>query len=604
MTLQGLLNPVELGFDPDKLRAKYRAERDRRLRPDGNEQYQEVVGEFSRYVDDPYVEPGYSRAPASDEIEAAVVGGGFGGLLAAARLREAGIENLRVIEKGGDFGGTWYWNRYPGAMCDIESYIYLPLLEEMKYVPTEKYAHAPEILAYSRRIGERYRLYDKALLQTEVTSMVWDEASCRWILGTDRGDRIAARFIAMSNGPLNRPKLPGIPGINSFAGHTFHTSRWDYAYTGGGADGNLSKLHDKRVGIIGTGATAIQCIPHLGEAAKHLYVFQRTPSSIDVRDNRPTDPDWARSLGDGWQQRRMDNFNILVSGGHQDEDMVGDGWTEIFRTLAGVMPRPETARVSKKEIALATEMADFRKMEKIRSRVDAVVRDPATAEALKPYYRQFCKRPCFHDEYLDTYNRPNVTLVDTEGLGVERVTPRGIVVKGVEYELDCLIFATGFEVGTNYTRRSGHDVIGRGGVKLSEKWAGGARTFHGLHSHGFPNCYFMGFVQSALTPNFPHLLNEQAKHIAYVVAHARERGITTVEANAESEAEWVSTIERLARLGERFFRECTPGYYNGEGKPEQRNGLIANSYGAGPVEFFKVLKDWRDAGELRGLELR
>jgi cyclohexanone monooxygenase len=603
-TFQDLFNRAELGFDPDSLREKYRAERDKRLRADGNEQYQEVVGDFSRYVDDPYVEPGYTRAPVSDEIDVAVIGGGFGGLLAAARLREAGIESIRVIEKGGDFGGTWYWNRYPGAMCDIESYIYLPLLEEMKYVPTEKYAHAPEILAYSRLIGEHYRLYDKALLQTEVTSMAWDEASRRWILGTDRGDRIAARFVVMSNGPLNRPKLPGIPGIQSFAGHTFHTSRWDYAYTGGGPDGNLSKLHDKRVGIIGTGATAIQCVPHLGEAAKHLYVFQRTPSSIDVRDNRPTDPQWARELSQGWQQRRMDNFNILVSGGHQDEDMVGDGWTEIFRTLAGVMPKPQAARISKEQLALATEMADFRKMEKIRTRVDSVVRDPATAEALKPYYRQFCKRPCFHDEYLDTYNRPNVTLVDTEGRGVERVTPRGVVVDGVEYELDCLIFATGFEVGTNYTRRSGYDVIGRGGVTLSEKWSGGARTFHGLHSHGFPNCYFMGFVQSALTPNFPHLLNEQAKHIAYVVSHARREGMTTVEATAEAEADWVAVIERLARLGERFFRECTPGYYNGEGKPQQKNGLIANSYGAGPVEFFKVLKDWRDEGQLRGLELR
>jgi cyclohexanone monooxygenase len=602
--LQDLLDPAELGFDPEKLRSKYREERDKRLRPDGNEQYQEVVGDFARYVDDPYVEPGYTRAPVIDEVEAAVIGGGFGGLLAAARLREAGIEDLRVIERGGDFGGTWYWNRYPGAMCDIESYIYLPLLEEMKYVPTEKYAHAPEILAYSRRIGEHYRLYEGALLQTEVTSMTWDEAARRWIVRTDRGDRVAARFVAMSNGPLNRPKLPGIPGIRSFAGHTFHTSRWDYGYTGGNSDGNLSKLHDKRVGIIGTGATAVQCVPHLGEAAKHLYVFQRTPSSIDVRDNRSTDLEWAHSLAPGWQQRRMDNFNILVNGGHQDEDMVGDGWTEIFRTLAGVMPKPEAAGFSKQQMALATEMADFRKMEKIRARVDAIVRDPATAEALKPYYRQFCKRPCFHDEYLDTFNRRNVTLVDTEGRGVERVTPRGVVVGGVEYELDCLIFATGFEVGTNYTRRSGYEVIGRGGVKLSEKWAGAATTFHGLHSHGFPNCYFMGFVQSALTPNFPHLLNEQAKHIAYVVAHARERGLTAVEATAEAEAEWVATIRRLARLGERFFRECTPGYYNGEGKPEQRNGLIANSYGGGPIEFFKLLKEWRDTGELRGLELR
>jgi cation diffusion facilitator CzcD-associated flavoprotein CzcO len=367
-TFQDLLDPAELGFDPDRLRAKYREERDKRLRPDANEQYQEVVGDFSRYVDDPYVEPRYTRAPVIDEIEVAVIGGGFGGLLAAARLREVGVEKLCVIEKGGDFGGTWYWNRYPGAMCDIESYIYLPLLEEMNYVPTEKYAHAPEILAYARRIAEHYRLFDEALLQTELTTLTWDEAARRWMLRTDRDDRIAARFVAMSNGPLNRPKLPGIPGIKSFAGHTFHTSRWDYGYTGGDSDGNLYKLHDKRVGIIGTGATAIQCVPHLGEATKHLYVFQRTPSSIDVRDNRPTDPQWARSLARGWQQRRMDNFNILVSGGHQDEDMVGDGWTEIFRNLAGVMPKPDSPGISKEQMALANEMADFQKMEKIRAR--------------------------------------------------------------------------------------------------------------------------------------------------------------------------------------------------------------------------------------------
>jgi len=602
-TLQDLRDPTRLGFDPDALRAKYREERDKRLRADGNEQYREVVGDFSRYVDDPYVQPGYTRPAVSDEVEVAVIGGGFGGMLAAARLREIGVEKLRVIEKGGDFGGTWYWNRYPGAMCDIESYIYLPLLEEMSYLPTEKYVHAPEILAYSRAIAERYRLYEGALLQTELTGMVWDEAARRWILTTDRGDRIAARFVAMSNGPLNRPKLPGIPGIETFTGHTFHTSRWDYGYTGGDSNGNLAKLRHKRVGIIGTGATAIQCIPHLGEAAEHLYVFQRTPSSIDVRDNRPTESGWAQSLMPGWQQRRMENFNTLVSGGHQDEDLVGDGWTEIFRTLAGIMPKPGSEGMSKAQLALANEMADFQKMEKVRTRVDSIVRDRATAEALKPYYRQFCKRPCFHDEYLDTYNRPNVTLVDTAGRGVERMTARGLVVGGVEYELDCLIFATGFEVGTSYTRRSGYEVVGRGGVKLGEKWAGGAVTFHGLHSRGFPNCYFMGLVQSALTPNFPHLLNEQAKHIAYIVEHARERGLTELEAQPEAEAEWVATIERLANLGERFFRECTPGYYNNEGKPDRKNGFITNSYGGGPVEFFKLLEKWRETGELRGLRV-
>ena len=602
-SINELVDPSRLDFDPDSLRAKYREERDKRVRADGNEQYHEVVGDFSRYVDDPYVDPGFAREPIIDDTEVAIIGGGFGGLLAGARLREAGVEDLRIIEKGGDFGGTWYWNRYPGAMCDIESYIYFPLLDELNYVPTEKYAHAPEILAYARRIAEHYDLYTKACLQTEVSDMRWDDSMRRWILSTNRGDRIQARFVAMSNGPLNRPKLPGIPGIDSFEGHTFHTSRWDYEYTGGDTHGNLTGLDGKRVGIIGTGATAIQCMPHLGLAADQLYVFQRTPSSIDVRDNHPTDPAWAAGLEPGWQERRMDNFNILISGGFQDEDMVGDGWTEIFRNLGGIVPPAGFETMSPREMAAAVEMLDFQKMEKVRSRVDSIVKDAVTAEALKPYYRQFCKRPCFHDEYLDTYNLPNVTLVDTQGQGVERITNNGVVVDGKEYEIDCLIFATGFEVGTAYTRRAGYDIVGRDGLKLSEKWARGTSTFHGLHSHGFPNCYFMGLVQSVLIPNFPHLLNEQSKHIAYVIKHAREHNITVVEAEMEVEAEWVDTIRRLARLGERFFAECTPGYYNNEGNPDPRHGFLSDAYGGGPVEFFQILKTWRDENTLQGLRM-
>ena len=602
-SIKELIESDRLAFDPDALRAKYRAERDKRMRADGNAQYREVVGDFSQYVDDPYVDSAIMREARTDDVEVAVIGGGFGGLLAGARLREAGVQDLCVIEKGGDFGGTWYWNRYPGAMCDIESYIYLPLLEEMNYIPTEKYAHAPEILAYARRIAEHYDLYTDACLQTEVTGLCWEDRTRRWIVTTDRGDRIRARFVAMSNGPLNRPKLPGIPGIESFNGHRFHTSRWDYDYTGGDPNGNLTGLGGKRVGIIGTGATAIQCIPHLGATADQLYVFQRTPSSIDVRANRPTDPEWARGLEPGWQQRRMDNFNVLISGGFEDEDMVGDGWTEIFRNLTGILPPHGFEGVPKKEMGLATEIADFQKMEKVRARVDSIVKDRSTAEGLKPYYRLFCKRPCFHDEYLDTYNRPNVTLVDTQGKGIERITRDGVVVDGLEYELDCLIFATGFEVGTAYTRRAGYDIVGRDGLKLSEKWAQGPSTFHGFYCHAFPNCFFMGMIQSGLTPNFPHLLNEQANHIAYVIEHARGRGVTLVEADVEAETAWVGTIKKLARLGERFFAECTPGYYNNEGKPDKNNGFIANVYGGGPVEFFNILKNWREEGSLKGLTL-
>jgi cyclohexanone monooxygenase len=595
-------DPADLGFDPDALRAKYREERDRRLRADGNDQYVEVEGDFARFVDDPYVEPGFTREPLADEVQVIVIGGGFGGLLAGARLREAGVEDLRVIEKGGDFGGTWYWNRYPGAQCDVESYIYLPLLEELGYVPTEKYARAPEILAHSQAIGRQYDLYRNACFQTEVTEMRWDEPSARWIVHTNRGDRMRARFVVMSNGPLNRPKLPGIPGIESFKGHSFHTSRWDYAYTGGDSNGNLAGLRGKRVGIIGTGATAVQCVPHLGETAEHLYVFQRTPSSIDVRGNRPTDAEWAKSLEPGWHRRRMDNFNILVSGGFQEVDLVSDGWTDIIRKLL-VMVQQDPGSVASPQDALKTmELADFQKMEQIRSRVDSIVKDRATAEALKPWYRQFCKRPCFHDEYLQTFNRPNVTLVDTKGKGVERITEKGVVVDGVEYPVDCLIYATGFEVGTEYTRRAGYDICGREGLRLSDKWSKGVATLHGLHSRGFPNCFFMGPQQAGFTVNYPHLLDEQSKHVAYIVERALADGVRTVEASEEAEAEWVATIIRLSRLGLDFLEACTPGYYNNEGRPGERSGQNG-FYGGGSVEFFRILRDWRSEGSLRGLEV-
>jgi len=588
-------------FDPDALRAKYREEREKRLRAEGNDQYREVKGELARFVDDPYVKSGFTREPLFDEVLVAVIGGGFGGLLAGARLREAGVESVRLLEKGGDFGGTWYWNRYPGAMCDVESYIYLPLLEELGYVPTEKYARAPEILAHAQAIGRKYDLYRDACFQTEVTEMRWDEAGARWILATNRGDLIKACFVCMPNGPLNRPKLPGIPGIESFEGHSFHTSRWDYAYTGGDSEGNLGGLRGRRVGIIGTGATAVQCVPHVGEAAEHLYVFQRTPSSIDVRGNRPTDPDWAKQLAPGWHRQRMDNFNILVSGGFQAEDLVSDGWTDIIRKLLVMVQQPGS-NLSPEGLVKTMELADFEKMEQIRARVDEIVLDEATAEALKPWYRQFCKRPCFHDEYLQTFNRPNVTLIDTKGRGVDRVTPKGVVAGGVEYPIDCLIYATGFEVGTDYTRRAGYEIIGREGLSLTKKWADGVRTLHGMHSHGFPNCFIMGNQQSGFTVNYPHMLNEQSQHIAYIIRHALDGGLRTVEVSEAAEAEWVDTIIRLSGFGRQFLEECTPGYYNNEGKLSDRaaqNGF----YGGGSEAFFKLLRDWRAAGDLAGFEL-
>ena len=592
-------------FDPDSLRNKYREERDRRIRTDGNEQYVEVKGDFKRYIDDPYVEPGFTRAPINDTVEVIIIGGGFGGLLAGARLSEAGVKDIRIIEKGGDFGGTWYWNRYPGAQCDIEAYIYLPLLEETGYIPKEKYSYAPEILAHARRIGEKFDLYKKACFQTLIKEIRWNEEECRWIIKTDRGDTMRARFVVMSNGPLNRPKLPGIPGIDSYKGHTFHTSRWDYGYTGGDTTGNLTKLGDKRIAIIGTGATAVQCVPYVAKYAQHLYVFQRTPSSVDERGNSPTDPEWAKSLTPGWQRRRMDNFNLLVSGGFAEVDLVSDGWTDIIRNLGAILPRQTDANApaaSPEEMGRMMELADFKKMNSVRARVDRIVKDKKTADALKPWYRQFCKRPTFNDEYLPAFNRPNVTLVDTHGKGVERITEKGIVFEGVEYEVDCIIFATGFEVGTAYTRRAGYEIYGRGGKTLTDHWADGLRTLHGFYSNGFPNCFHMGFTQNALTANFPHMLEEQSRHIAQMITHAKANEARCLEPSAEAEEQWCKTVKEKALNTQSFLESCTPGYYNNEGHVTEGAGFISSSYGGGPIEFFDLLKKWREEGAMNGMQ--
>ena len=594
----GMMTTTE--FDPQELRQKYRFERDKRLRAEGNEQYTDI-SDFAEYLQDPYMDS-VTREPLFDEVEVAVIGGGFGGLLAGARLREAGIEDIRMIEKGGDFGGTWYWNRYPGAACDVESYIYLPLLEEIGYIPTQKYAQAPEILEHSRAIARHFDLYRNACLQTEVTELRWDEAQLRWVIRTNRGDQMRARYVVMANGPLHRPKLPGIKGIETFKGHTFHTSRWDYEYTGGDSNGGLSKLKGKRIGIIGTGATAVQCVPHLGASADQLFVFQRTPSSIDVRNNRPTDPQWAASLEPGWQKERMNNFNALVSGGFAEVDLVNDGWTDIIGNLLIRLRQDASPDLSPEGLARNLELADFEKMEQIRSRVENIVSDPSTAEHLKPWYRQFCKRPCFHDDYLATFNRPTVELIDTDGLGVDCVTEKGVVVKGVEYEVDCLIYATGFEVGTNFSRRAGYEIYGIGGKSLTEHWQDGARTFHGFHSHGFPNCFIVSGVQSGFTVNFPHMLEEQARHIAHILEHAQTNDIKRIEVTEESEEWWVERIISLSQNNIQFLESCTPGYYNNEGKPAARN-VQSGSYGGGPVAFVQVLEQWRAEGDMRGLTL-
>ncbi len=591
-----------IDFDPDALRERYRAERDKRLRPDGEAQYIELAGAFARYAeDDPYAPPGFTREPICDEIEIAIIGGGFSGLLAGARLREAGLDDFRIIEAGADFGGTWYWNRYPGAQCDIESYCYLPLLEELGYTPKEKYSYVGEIFEHSQRVGKAYGLYDRACFQTRVTELAWDEAARRWTIRTNRGDAMKARFVIMALGTASRAKLPGIPGIETFAGHSFHTSRWDYAYTGGDTTGNLHGLADKRVAVIGTGATAIQCVPYVGRYAQRLYVFQRTPSSVDLRGNKPTDYDWAASLQPGWQRARRQNFADIVEGRPFEVDLVADSWTDIFRSLAAGF-RPGV-KMDPGEAARRAELADFVKMNQIRARVDASVADRATAEALKPWYRQFCKRPTFNDEYLPTFNRPNVTLVDvSETRGVERITPAGVVANGVEYPVDCIIYASGFEISTAFRRRIGFDIYGRGGLSLFDYYKDGFRTLHGHSSRGFPNWFYIGVGQNGLSVNMTAMFDDQAQHIAYIIREAKARGAVAVEPTKAAEDAWVEVIRSVAILNRDFQNACTPGYYNNEGG-ERSGGLTGQTYTPGINKFNALLAEWRARGDLDGLEL-
>ena len=588
--------------DLETIREKYRVERDKRLRSDGSSQFHELAREGSHNDIDPYVEPGFTREPIEQETEVVVIGGGFGGMLMSVRLRDQGIEDFRIIEAGGDFGGTWYWNRYPGVQCDVESYIYMPLLEELGAIPTEKYAHGPEIFAHAQKIGRHFDLYDRALFQTQVRALRWDEDEQRWFVTTSRDDVLRARFVCMATGPYSTPKLPGIPGAADFAGHTFHTSRWDYDYTGGDTTGGLTKLAGKRVGVIGTGATAIQAVPHLGRDAGEVFVFQRTPSTVDVRDNAPTEPGFTDTLEPGWQRKRMDNFNALMDGLAQEEDLIGDRWTELTLGLYEELGRhPNPAELSEAEMGLIAERVDLKKMERIRGRVEEVVEDPVTAAALKPWYRYLCKRPCFHDEYLPTFNRPNVHLIDTDGRGVDRVTTKGVVANGQEYGLDCLIFATGFDVTTNYTRRVGYDIEGRDGLKLSEKWRDRTSTFQSFHTRGFPNCFFMMGFQAGLTPNIPHTIEEQSQHLSWLIRQMKERGLTTVESSEAAEADWCAMIDEGSGFSQ-LQQSCTPGYFNDEGKVGETAGWLAGFHPEGSEGFFTCIREWRAKGDLEGLE--
>ena len=547
----------------DSIKRKFAEERDLRLsyRPEGTAQYtSDLTGALAKYEIDPYAGEVTPREPLNDIVEVLFIGGGFSALLTSARLREHGVESIRIVERGADVGGTWYWNRYPGVACDVVAYDYLPLLDELDYVPKDHYAKGPEIFAHCQAIARKYNLYELATFQTTVTSTVWDPVEQMWNLTTDRGDRMKARFVICANGTLSKPKLAKIKGLETFQGHSFHTSRWDYAYT----KPDLSGLEDKVVGIIGTGATAVQAVPGLGAAAKELYVFQRTPSSIDVRDDWPTDPNWARRLPQGWQTRR--------------------------RELARMEPqlneeqKARQAAMSPEEKVRRQENANIEAMMKIHRRIDAIVKDKATAEALKPWYMLLCKRPCFHNDCLPTFNRPNVHLVDTRGKGITEITEMGPVFDGKQYELDVLMYATGFEV-----QKTGiyNQIKGESGLELNDKYRDGIRTLLGIHSHGYPNLFIMGGYQASFQFNLTDMLQAQGDHIASCIEYARRHGIQAIDAKPDSEQWWVDEVIKHRGKTSRN-QECTPGYYNFEGEFQRRQD---GNYNGGFFHYCKHLTD-------------
>nr|BCT03374.1 Baeyer-Villiger monooxygenase [Exophiala jeanselmei] len=595
---------IELDFDPDALKAKYAEEKRKRDNPQGLGQYASVRTSklLNSYTKDLYADESFTREPVKATYDVVIIGAGYASLMAASHLLERGITNICIIEKGRGFGGTWYWNRYPGVQCDIDSYIYMPLLEETDHIPSQKYVYGPELRHHAEQLADKFGLRPKTLFQTEVLKMTWSEEDLHWKVDTSRNDDIRAQWLLPAPGPLHLPKFPGLEGIDSFKGRHFHSCRWDYNYTGGSPEkAELTGLADKRVGIIGTGATGVQLVPRLGEWAKELYVFQRTPSSIDVRGNKPTDMEWAKTLPKGWQRARQDNFSTLVNGGAVEHDDVEDGWTDIFRSLPGFLGGGETD--GDQEALLARiQIADFKKMESIRKRVDDIVKDPKTAASLKPWYNQFCKRPCFHDEYLQTFNKPNVHLVDTEGKGVERVTEKGLVANGKEYELDLIVYATGFEWATDLSSRVGAPIVGRGGQTLTDKFKDGIATFHGWSVHGFPNLTLATFHQAGATPNWTHNMNEVTNNIAHVISECKKRGIRAVEPTEEAEKAWVSECLRVAQGRASFLRDCTPGYFSDEGEIGEKL-LRSQPYLAGGPAFFKIIDEWRKEDKLTGLQL-
>ena len=625
------------GVDTLQVEKRYGEERAKRLRDDTNDQFVEVhlSDKFKHFQEDPWVD---STAVKDIQVmfpenrcQMLILGAGWGGLLYAVQMVEAGIrpEDIRIIDTAGGFGGTWYWNRYPGLMCDVESYIYLPLLEETGYIPRHRYSYSEEIRDYTNLVAKKWGLADSAVFQTKAEKIVWNEAAKEWeveLTQHRKGEpactmNIHTQFIVAASGLLNWPKLPNFPGVLDYKGDTFHTSRWNYALTGGSpADPSLNKLHDKRVAIIGTGATAVQAIPHLARWSKHLYVVQRTPSAVDCRDQRETDEDWFRknvATSAGWQRERIRNFHQHFTTNEKPSvNLVDDEWSRApsYSAIIGGPTGPKSVQ----EIPAYTgtlRALDVRRQNRVRTRVEQIVKDPSVANKLQAWYPTWCKRPCFHDDYLPTFNRDNVTLLDTDGKGVDRLTSDSIVIGDQSYPVDIIIFATGYRtpVSGSPAERANLNIIGRNGVSMSEAWAqNGPTTLHGVLDCNFPNLFLSGAWQASAGPNFSFVLQMLARHAAYIVAEARRKAdgqAFTVQPTPAAAEDWGTQIMmRAAAMA--AVAGCTPSYLNAEGAvdriPPEKQMQAARSgiWGAGIEDFLVHVEAWRAEGGMQGIEVR
>jgi cyclohexanone monooxygenase len=476
-------------------------------------------------------------------IDAVIVGAGFAGLYMLHRLRGLGL-SARVLEAADGIGGTWYWNRYPGARCDVESmdysYSFSPELEQ-EWEWTERYASQPEILRYIEHVADRFDLRRDITLSTRVTSAVWDEGAAAWTVETDRGDRIAARFCIMATGCLSTPQRPAFKGLERFQGRWYHTGFWPHE----GVD-----FTGQRVAVIGTGSSAIQSIPIIARQAAHLSVFQRTPNySIPAR-NAPMDPGyqraWKASYREHRRQARESRIGFVVE--RSDASALELSPEERRREYEQRWTRGGLGFSATFADLLTSQEANDTAAEFFREKIRAIVRDPEAAEALVPRdYPLGTKRLCVDTDYYATFNRPNVTLVDIRKSPIEEITARGLRTQHAEYAVDSLVFAIGFDAMTGALLAI--DIRGRGGAALRETWEAGPRTYLGLAVAGFPNLFTItGPGSPSVLSNMIVSIEQHVDWIADCMTHLRARGLRAIEATAEAEEAWVAHVNEVGHL--------------------------------------------------------